>query len=163
MTTLARVRPERPALSPEGRILLRRRFEEVKRRIAELEEQLASWPEDPHTEAALAAVREEASRIGATLAAAVPLEEVPDDPQVVEVGDTVTLRRPRSRSTERFTIVNELEARLDDSWISEGSPLAVAVLGRRRGEVVEVRTPDGSVGYRIVDVQREGRVPATPS
>lgn len=163
MTTLARASLERPALSLEGRALLERRLEEVKRQISELEMQLASWPEDPHTAAALLAARAEVTRIGSTLAAAVALEEVPDDPQVVEVGDTVTLRRPRSRTTERFTIVHELEARLDDSWISDGSPLGAAVLGRRRGDLVEVRTPDGPVSYRIVDVERERRLAPSAS
>lgn len=158
MTTLARARPDRPALSLEGRALLERRLEEVRLRISDLEEQLAAWPEDPHTAAALLAARAEATRLGSTLAAAVALEDIPDDPQVVEVGDTVTLRRPRSRTTERYTVVNELEARLDDTWISEGSPLGAAVLGRRRGDVIEVRTPDGPVDYRVEAVERARRL-----
>lgn len=154
MTATVRVPTDRPGLSARSRGLLERRLRDLEERIPKLERELASWPEDPHTAAALLVARDEATRLGSTLAAAVPLEDLPDDPAVVEIGDTVTLRRPRAKTRERFTIVHEPEARLDDTWISARSPLGAAVLGRRAGDVVEVRTPDGLVRYEVVTVKR---------
>ncbi len=101
------------------------------------------------------AARDEASRVREALAAARPLEELPDDPTLVELGDTVTIRAEGSRERERYTLVGELEARLDESWISIASPLGSALLGRRAGEVVTVRTPGGEVRYGILGVRRE--------
>ena len=153
MTATARV-PSSPALSAEGRALLQQRLLEVEERVPRLEQELAAWPEDPHTAVVLLAAREEATRLRSTLAAAVALEDQPEDPLVVEAGDTVTIRRSGTRTTERYRIVYEPEARLDDTWISAASPLAAALLGRGPGDVVDVQTPDGLVRYEIMGVLR---------
>jgi transcription elongation factor GreA len=73
---------------------------------------------------------------------------------VVELGDTVTVRRAGSADRQRFTVVGELEARLDDSWISTESPLGSALLGGRVGETVDVKAPEGPVRYEVLGIAR---------
>jgi transcription elongation factor GreA len=142
-------------LSQAARRSLRQRLRVLEEdRIPRLEADLAASG-DPVTEMALRAARDEASRVREALAAARPLEELPDDPTLVELGDTVTIRAEGSRERERYTLVGELEARLDDSWISITSPMGSALLGRRAGEVVVVRTPAGEIRYEILGVRRE--------
>jgi len=144
-----------PRLSQAARRSLEQRLRVLEEeRIPRLEADLAETA-DPVTEASLRAARDEASRVREALAAARPLEELPDDPTLVELGDTVTIRAEGRRERERYTLVGELEARLDESWISIASPLGSALLGRRAGEVVAVRTPGGEVRYEILGVRRE--------
>ncbi len=125
-------------------------------RIPRLEADLAGSA-DPVTEAALRAARDEVARVREALSSALPLEDLPDDPTLVELGDTVTIRAEGSPERERYTLVGDLEARLDESWISVESPLGSALLGRRAGEAVVVRAPGGEVRYEILGIRREHR------
>jgi transcription elongation factor GreA len=76
------------------------------------------------------------------------------DPNLVEMGDTVTVRVEGSSETERFTIVGPVEAGVDDSWISAESPIGSALLGRSRGDTATVEAPGGRVRYKVLSVER---------
>jgi transcription elongation factor GreA len=65
----------------------------------------------------------------------------------------VTVRRAGSSTQDRFTLVGELEARLDDSWVSVESPLGSALLGSRVGEAVEVSSPGGLASYEVLEIE----------
>jgi transcription elongation factor GreA len=144
---------ERPRLSGEARRSLEERLRILeKERIPRLERELAASG-DPSTFAALQATREESALVRQTLSAAVSLEELPHDPTVVELGDRVTVRRAGSSTQDRFTLVGELEARLDDSWVSVESPLGSALLGSRVGEAVEVSSPGGLASYEVLEIE----------
>jgi transcription elongation GreA/GreB family factor len=109
---------------------------------------------DPLIQAALRATTREVAVVRHALATATSLEEEPHDPTVIELGDTVTVRRSGSAQRERFTLVGELEARLDESWISVQSPLGSALLGSRTGESVDSKTPGGVVTYEVLAIIR---------
>ena len=109
---------------------------------------------DPSIEAALRDTARQVEVVRHVLATARPLEGEPYDPTVIELGDTVTVRESGSAERERFILVGELEARLDESWISVRSPLGSALLGNRRGEFVDVKAPGGTVTYEILAIAR---------
>jgi transcription elongation GreA/GreB family factor len=109
---------------------------------------------DPLIQAALRATTREVAVVRHALATATSLEEEPHDPTVIELGDTVTVRRSGSAERERFTLAGELEARLDESWISVQSPLGSALLGSRTGESVDSKTPGGVVTYEVLAITR---------
>jgi transcription elongation factor GreA len=69
------------------------------------------------------------------------------------LGDTVNVYFPDGES-DRYIIVDPLEAPLDDRRISSDSPLGRALLGRHVGEVVEVHAPDGRCRCRIESAER---------
>lgn len=110
-------------LSARGRRSLEGRLRQLdEERIPRLENELAE-ADDPVIEASLRSARSEATRLRNALSSATPLEDEPHDPTVVELGDTVTVREDASNELERFTVVGDLEARLDMTWISVKSPL----------------------------------------
>lgn len=144
---------EGPKLSEEARRSLEERVRILEEeRIPRLEEEVAASA-DPSSLAALRRTREEVNRLRDALSLATPLEE-PRDPNLVELGDTVTVRRAGSSSEERFTLVGELEARLDESWVSIESPLGSALLGSRVGDVMEISPPGGPVRYELLSIER---------
>lgn len=51
-----------------------------------------------------------------------------------------------------YQIVGEDEADINDNKISVTSPVARALIGKYEGDSVEVRTPDGTILYEIVEV-----------
>lgn len=86
------------------------------------------------------------------------LERLLRDAEVVRVhsGDTVNIGstvRVRSGSAEReYTIVGTDEIDLLDGKISNESPLGEALVGRRIGESVSVRTPRGMNMHEILEI-----------
>jgi transcription elongation factor GreA len=80
-------------------------------------------------------------------------EDLPDDPEVVELGETVTVQ-VTGGAPEQFLIVHPVEAPLDTTRISARSPLARALLGRRVGDEVEVDAPSGTYRCRILAAER---------
>ncbi|MEW6059710.1 MAG: GreA/GreB family elongation factor [Actinomycetota bacterium] len=154
-------------LTQEGKLLLERRaqhlLDEVLPAIAlRLEEQ----DRDAQVEAEYRRATDELADIRYLIRRALVAEETPGDPQVIEVGDEVTVGF-EDGLTERYLIVHPVEATLDDLRISAESPLARALLGRRIGEEVEVEAPAGPYRCTIVAAQvrnqQGARVPQEPS
>ena len=56
----------------------------------------------------------------------------------------------------RFQLVSFYEANSETGLISIKSPLGMAVLGKRAGDLVEVQTPAGPVDYSIISVSHPG-------
>jgi len=88
------------------------------------------------------------------LGQAITTEDLPPErPGVVELGDEVTVEFDGGES-ERFLLVDPVEAPLDQVRISAESPLARALLGRPVGEQVEVKAPGGRYRCRILATRR---------
>jgi transcription elongation factor GreA len=137
--------------------------ENRRRALEERRARLQGWIVD--LEQAVAAAKADASALADLRSARAELLEVMEalrrvevgeghDPNVVEMGDTVTVREQGSSETERYMIVGPVEARVDDSWISTESPLGAALLGRRAGQTITVDVPAGSLRYTVVSIER---------
>lgn len=83
----------------------------------------------------------------------VAVEEVQEDPTIVELGDEVVVQDAVG-AEETVRIVHPLEARQGADHISVDSPLARALLGRRPGERVLVDAPAGPYELTILDRRR---------
>ncbi len=71
----------------------------------------------------------------------------------VEIGCTVMLQNiTDGDEAERYTIVGSTEADPLDHKISNESPIGKAVLGRLKGDKVEIQSPSGVIEYEIVAV-----------
>jgi transcription elongation factor GreA len=68
-------------------------------------------------------------------------------------GATVTLMDEDTDDKVKYRIVGEIEADVRSGKISITSPLARALLGKRRKDVVEVSTPGGGKSYKVVKVE----------
>ena len=69
----------------------------------------------------------------------------------VQVGSTVVL--DRGGKEETYTIVGSEEADPADGKISNESPMGKSFLGRKKGDSFEVKTPGGSIGYKIKEIR----------
>jgi transcription elongation factor GreA len=82
---------------------------------------------------------------------AVIIEEETARPDRVKLGSRVTLYN-QDRKLEFFTIVGSAEASPNDGKISNESPVGKALLGRKKGNVVEVHVPAGKLKLVITDI-----------
>jgi transcription elongation factor GreA len=75
------------------------------------------------------------------------------DLSVVSVGAKVKLRDVDAKATVEYTIVGSAEANPAEQKLSNESPVGKAIIGKKKGETVEVATPRGSLKYKILDIQ----------
>ena len=71
----------------------------------------------------------------------------------VKFGATVTLVDEDTEEEVRYQIVGEFESNVREGRISIGSPIARALIGRTKGDSVEVTTPKGARSYEIMNVE----------
>jgi len=51
-----------------------------------------------------------------------------------------------------FTLVAKEEANIDEGLLSVESPLGSKILGKKEGDKIELKTPDGKKNYRILKI-----------
>ncbi len=71
---------------------------------------------------------------------------------VVKFGATVTLSDEETEEKATYQIVGEDEADIKARRLSVTSPLARALIGKQKGDSVEVTTPRGSKSYEVIKV-----------
>ncbi|EZP76251.1 transcription elongation factor GreA [Parageobacillus genomosp. 1] len=84
---------------------------------------------------------------------AVIIEEDKENPDVVSLGKSVTFIELPDGEEETYTIVGSAEADPFEGKISNDSPIAKSLLGRKVGEEVTVQTPGGEMVVKIVAVK----------
>ena len=70
----------------------------------------------------------------------------------VSIGSKVRLRDLDTKEESEFTIVGSTEANPAESKISNESPIGNALIGRKKGETVEVAVPDGILRFKILKI-----------
>jgi len=71
----------------------------------------------------------------------------------VSVGSTVRLRDLQAAKTFEYHIVGSAEANPNENKLSNESPVGKAILGRKKGETIEVSAPRGSLKFKILEIR----------
>jgi transcription elongation factor GreA len=164
-STMEEARPEKEVLlTAEGYEKLKTEVERLRsagrREVAErIREALHSGGELSENQEYLDA-KEEQARLEARiallderLAGARVIRRTRKAPDVVGVGTRVRLRDMDANETVEYRIVGSAEANPAEHKLSNESPVGRAIIGRKKGEVVEVSAPRGSLKYKILDIK----------
>ncbi len=129
-------------------------------RIAE-ELQKAAADKDFRENAPLEAIREYQGQLEARikeLESTIKMAKLIDEHQTgsyeITFGDTVVLRELASGEEVTYTLVHASEANPAEGKISVASPTGQALLGRAKGQKIEVKAPAGIIHYQIQEVIR---------
>ena len=76
------------------------------------------------------------------------------DDRVVTLGRTVSFIELPGSDEESYTIVGSAEADPLEAKISNDSPIAKAIIGKKLGDVVTVETPGGSFDLKITKIEK---------
>lgn len=68
-------------------------------------------------------------------------------------GATVDVNDLETDKKQTYQIVGQYEANLEKGLISYISPLAKALIGKAKGDIVEVQTPKGEKAYEILAIR----------
>ena len=79
------------------------------------------------------------------------LIKAPKGDSKVQLGSRVKLES-RDGKTKEFQVVGTVEADPIEGKISDESPLGQAVLGKKQGDEVEIKTPAETVTYKVVEI-----------
>lgn len=72
----------------------------------------------------------------------------------VQILNKVELKNKNNNTSMEYTIVAESEANIKAKKISVNTPIAMAILGKKVGDVVEVKVPSGVIPFEIVNISR---------
>ena len=92
------------------------------------------------------------AQLEATLTNSRIIDETKIDKSKVQILSKVTLLNHNNKKEVTYTIVSENEANLREGKLAIGTPIAKAILGKKKGEVVEVTVPAGVLKFEILDI-----------
>ncbi len=70
----------------------------------------------------------------------------------VSIGSSVKIQKDGEKQLREYKIVGSEEADMTQGKVSNLSPLGAALLGKRKGEKVDVNTPKGKTIYTLISV-----------
>ena len=94
----------------------------------------------------------EIAELEASIANAVIVESTNTSSSEVGIGSKIRLLDIELGEEEIIKIVGYAEANFEEGKISDESPIGMAVMGKKAGDVVEVQTPEGVVEMKIVEI-----------
>ncbi len=82
------------------------------------------------------------------------IDESEIDTKTVQVGNTVKVLDMEFNEEETYTIVGSTEVDLAQNKISNESPIGAALMGAKKGQVVEAQAPAGVIKYKIISITK---------
>jgi transcription elongation factor GreA len=70
----------------------------------------------------------------------------------VQILNVVTIKNKKNNATMKYTLVPESEADLKQGKISINTPIAKGLMGKKVGEVVDIKVPSGIIPFEIVEI-----------
>ncbi|MFV0344650.1 MAG: transcription elongation factor GreA [Bacteroidales bacterium] len=80
------------------------------------------------------------------------IDESKIDTSSVQILNKVTLRNTQNNSKIVYTIVSEHEADIKQGKISIKTPIAQGLLGKKVGDIAEIKVPSGVIEFKIEDI-----------
>lgn len=80
------------------------------------------------------------------------IDETKINTSYVQILNRVKIKNTQNNQIMEYTLVSESEANLKAGKIAVSTPIAKALLGRKVGEVVEVKVPSGALKLEILDI-----------
>ena len=82
------------------------------------------------------------------------IDESEIDTKTVQIGNTIKVLDMEYDEEVEYTIVGSTEVDLSLNRISNESPIGAALLGSKKGEVVEAQVPAGIAKYKILSIKK---------
>lgn len=147
-------------LTPAGKLDLENELNELKARRSEIAQKIADARDygDLSENAEYSAARDEQGQVESRIA---EIEEILLNASLIKgssgkagkvgLGVTVDLESGAKKKVS-YTIVGSVEADPLEGRISDESPIGQALMGKKVGESVSIKTPSGAASYTIVSI-----------
>lgn len=95
------------------------------------------------------------AEIEQTLAHAQIIDDDDISTEKVGIGTTVKILDMDMDEEMEFKMVGTKEADINSGKMSDESPIGAAIMGHEVGEKVEVETPSGVIGFKILEIRKD--------
>ncbi|MDR2859771.1 MAG: transcription elongation factor GreA [Mediterranea sp.] len=92
------------------------------------------------------------SKLKAVIADAKIIDESKLKTDTVQILNKVELKNVKNGTRMVYTIVSESEANIKEGKISVSTPIAQGLLGKKIGDIAEIRVPQGMISLEIVNI-----------
>src|SRR5215212_1495431 len=138
-------------ITPQGAEKLR---DELQRLVEVTRPQLVDARDDADAKRQLARLDQRIRQLEESLQAAEIVDPKAGPAGIVRFGASVTVRESSGEETT-YRIVGVDETDADNNWVSWMSPIARALLNRKRGEQIRFKFPSGEETLQIQEVRYE--------
>ena len=70
----------------------------------------------------------------------------------VKIMNKVTIKNTKTKKEMTYTLVSESEADLRSGRIAVNSPIAQGLLGKKVGDVTDIKVPSGTLTFEVLDI-----------
>ncbi|MDP3051888.1 MAG: transcription elongation factor GreA [bacterium] len=71
----------------------------------------------------------------------------------IQLGSVISIKKESNDAVNKYSLVGAEEADPMEGKISNESPLGSSLIGKKKGDTIEVITPKGKITYTIIDVE----------
>jgi transcription elongation factor GreA len=82
------------------------------------------------------------------------IDESKIDTSRIQILNRVKIKNKLNNKIMEYTIVSESEANLKKGKISFNTPIAKGLIGKKVGDIVEIKVPSGVIPYEIIEISR---------
>ncbi len=72
----------------------------------------------------------------------------------IQIMNKVKLKNLNNNSVVEYTLVGETEANLREGKLAAATPIGKALIGKEKGNIVEVKVPSGVIKFEILDISK---------
>lgn len=80
------------------------------------------------------------------------IDETKIDISKVSLLSKVNIKNLKTNAIMTYSIVPETESNLKEGKLSVSSPIAKGLLGKKKGEIVEINVPAGTLKFEIIEI-----------
>ena len=92
------------------------------------------------------------SKLENTIANARVIDESRINTEQIQMLNKVKLKNLVNNTVVEYTLVGESEANFREGKLAAATPIGKALIGRKKGDVVEVVVPSGVLKYEVLDI-----------
>ncbi|MCL1881554.1 MAG: transcription elongation factor GreA [Oscillospiraceae bacterium] len=94
------------------------------------------------------------AQIEATLMNVEILDESALTTDLIQIGNKIKIKNVADSKVHDLSMVGSREVDMRKGKISNESPIGAACMGKKVGDTIEVETPNGLVGYEILEISK---------
>jgi transcription elongation factor GreA len=127
---------------------------EISRQIAEARDKgdLSENAEYDAAKEAQGLLEAKISQLKGLIANARLIDESQITTDVVQIMNKVKIKNVKNNQTITYTLVSESEANLKQGKIAINTPIGKGLLGKKAGEIAEIKVPSGVMSFEIVEI-----------
>ncbi len=127
---------------------------EISRQIAEARDKgdLSENAEYDAAKEAQGMLEAKIAQLKTVIASARLIDESAIGTDEVRIMNKVTIRNTKTKKEMTYMLVSESEADLKSGKISVNTPIAKGLLGKKVGDVAEIKVPSGAMTFEVLDI-----------